>query len=174
METLKALSLRKSVRAYKPEQIPDEVLNIIIKAGFQAPVASCKYDSLYITIVQNPEIMKEVMIATSDLVFKMLNVRKNVDFGAKTLIIVSSAPAMMPGIDYANAACVLENMVLAATDQGVDSLIWGGAATAVNQDGRLKKMLDIPDGFNPLLCASFGYATQTEQPKEHVINSSRI
>lgn len=69
----------------------------------------------------------------------------------------------MPGIDYANAACVLENMVPAATDQGVNSLIWGGAATAVNQNGLLKKLLEIPDGFKPLLCASFGYAAKSEQ-----------
>lgn len=174
METLKALSLRKSVRAYKPEQITDEILNLIIKAGFQAPVATCKYDSLHITIVQNPVIMEKVINATSDLVFKMLNIRKNVDFGAKTLIIVSSTPAIMPGIDYANAACVLENMVIAATDQGVDSLIWGGTATAVNQNDTLKKLLEIPDGFNSLLCASFGYATKSEYSKEHSININRI
>ena len=31
METLKTISLRKSVRSYKPEQISDEILDIIIK-----------------------------------------------------------------------------------------------------------------------------------------------
>lgn len=132
METLKTISLRKSVRSYKPEQITDDVLDIIIKAGFKAPVASNKYDSLHITIVQDSQILKQIAATASDMVFKMLNVRKNMDFGAKTLIIVSSMPAMMPGIEYANAACVLENMVLAATDQKVDSIIWGGAA-AISQ-----------------------------------------
>ena len=174
METTKAILLRKSVRAYTPEQISDKVLDTILQSGFRAPVASNKYDSLHITIVQNPEILKQIMTIASNMVYKILNVKKNVDFGAKTLIIVSSTPAMMPGIEYANAACVLENMVLAATDQNVDSIIWGGAAAAVNGDETLKKVLTIPDGFTPLLCASFGYAINDELPKEHTIAWNRI
>lgn len=174
METAKAILLRKSVRAFKSEQVSDEVLDTILQAGFKAPVASNKYDSLHITIVQNTEVLKRIMDAASDMVYKILNVRKDMDFGAKTLIIVSSAPAVMPGIEYANAACVLENMVLAATDQNVDSIIWGGAAAAVKEDGTLKKELAIPDGFTPLLCASFGYAVNDESPKEHTIAWNRI
>lgn len=59
METLKAISLRKSVRSYKAEQISDEILETIIKAGFKAPVASNKYDSIHITVVQKTEILKK-------------------------------------------------------------------------------------------------------------------
>lgn len=40
METLEAISLRKSVRAYKDEQISNEILDSILKAGCQAPVGS--------------------------------------------------------------------------------------------------------------------------------------
>ena len=76
---------------------------------------------------------------------------------------------MMPGIEYANAACVLENMVLAAADQKIDSIIWGGAAVAIKQSTTLKELLHIPAGYEPVLCASFGYATEYEAPKEHTI-----
>ena len=174
METTKAISLRKSVRSFKPEQISDEVLSTIIKAGFHAPVASNKYDTLHITIVQNAELLKQIAIATSKMVYEMIKVRKNMDFGAKTLIIISSTPATMPGIEYANAACVLENMVLAATDQKIDSIIWGGAAAAITQDTLLKKTLEIPNGFSPVLCASFGFATNLESPKEHTISLNKV
>ncbi len=104
----------------------------------------------------------------------MLKVKKDMDFGAKTLVIISSIPANIPGIEYANVACVLENMVIAATDQKVDSIIWGGAATAVKQDISLKKLLNIPEGFDPILCASFGYAKELEEPKKHTISINRI
>lgn len=174
METSKAILLRKSVREYKPEKISDEVLDTILQSGFKAPVASNKYDSLHITIIQNTELLKRIINATSDMVYKILNVRKNMDFGAKTLIIISSTPAVMPGIEYANAACILENMVLTATDQSVDSIIWGGAAAAIKEDEALKKSLGIPDGFTPILCASFGYAINDEIQKEHTIAWNRI
>lgn len=174
METLKAISLRKSVRSFKPEQISDETLNTIITAGFHAPVASNKYDTLHITVVQNSELLKQIGEATSKMIYEMMKIRKNMDFGAKTLIIISSTPATMPGIEYANAACVLENMVLAATDQKVDSIIWGGAAVTITRDTPLKKSLEIPDGFSPVLCASFGYATNIESPKEHTISLNKV
>ena len=51
----------------------------------------------------------------------------------------------MPGIEYANAACVLENMVLAATDQKIDSILWDGAVAA-----------------------------ESEMPKEHTISVNRV
>lgn len=37
------------------------------------------------------------------------------NFGAPTMIVVSSKPAVFPGIEYANAACVIENMAIATT-----------------------------------------------------------
>ena len=124
--------------------------------------------------MQNPDLLKQIAISTSDMVYKILKVKKDMDFGAKTLIIISSASAMMPGIEYANATCILENMVLAAADQNVDSILWGGAAAAVSQDSSLKKQLGIPDGFTPLLCASFGYAANSEMPKEHAISYNKV
>lgn len=50
----------------------------------------------------------------------------------------------MPGIEYANAACVLENMVLAATDQKIDSILWDGAVAAVKRLRSLKCRKSIP------------------------------
>lgn len=174
METLKAILSRKSVRAYKPEQISEKTLEMILQAGCHAPVASGQYDAIQITVVQDPEILKQLAQISSDMVYDLLNVRKNMDFGAKTLIIVSSLPAKMPGIEYANAACILENMVLAAADQNVDSLLWGGAAAAAGQNAEIKKKLGIPENYKPLLCASFGYAAVQEGPKTHTISVNRV
>ncbi len=86
METMKAIAWRKSVRSYKPDQIPDEVLNTILKAGSSAPVASGKYDSLHITVVQNKEIINKI----SDAIFELLNGKVSMAFGAPTIIFVSS------------------------------------------------------------------------------------
>lgn len=143
METLEAISQRKSVRTYKPKQILDEALGTIVKAGFKAPVGSGQYDSLHITIIQNEDILKRLAAATSDSVYKMRKVRKNMDFGARTLIMLSSKPTMLPGIEYANAACVLENMVLAATDQKIDSILWAAATVVVKQDIYLEYRMNL-------------------------------
>lgn len=60
------------------------------------------------------------------------------------IFLVSSVPAVMPGIKYANVACVLEKVVLAATDQKIDSILWDGAVAAVKRLRSLKCRKSIP------------------------------
>ena len=174
MNTLEAIAKRTSIRAYKPDQIPEDALQAILKAGMAAPVGSGAYDSLHITIVQNTELLNEIATATNEMIFKMLGRKMDKNFGAPTMIIVSSKPAMMPGIEYANVSTVLENMALAATDMGIDNIIWAGAAGAVAQSEELSGKVGIPDGFKPVLCASFGYAVTPAVGKEHSISVNRV
>lgn len=171
METMKAIARRKSARSYKQDQIPNEVLNTILAAGYAAPVASGKYDSLHLTVIQNKEMLGKI----SDSISAMMKKKNAMSFGAPTLIIVSSKEPHFPGIDYANAGCVLENMVIAATDQKVDSVLFGGAAVAVKGNEELRKELLIPHDFHPVLSLALGYATVPNQTeKVHEIATSYI
>lgn len=125
-------------------------------------------------MVQNKEILKQILNATSDFVSKILGHRKDMDFGAKTLIIISGTTGAMLGMEYANAGCIVENMLLAATSMGINNIVWAGAAAVISQDDDLKQLLGIPETFNPLLCASFGYAVNAELPKKHTVCINRV
>ena len=171
METIKAISKRKSVRSYKQNQIPEEVLNIILNAGCSAAVASGKYETLHLTIVQDKRIIEKI----SDAISKFLNKENAMSYGAPTMIFVSSIEPHVPGIEFANAGTILQNMAIAATDQGVDSVIMGGAAFAVRSNDELRKELGIPDGFNPVLNIVLGYAAIPDDTKqEHEISMNRV
>ena len=56
MDTLNAIFSRTSVRAYRPVQIPQNALKLILEAGCAAPVVFGSYDSLPITVIQNHEV----------------------------------------------------------------------------------------------------------------------
>ena len=174
MKTLEAIAKRKSTRSYTSQQIPEEALEVILKAGSAAPVAMAKYDSLHITVVQNPELLAKINNATADMMEKLLGVRKNTDFGAKTLLFVSSTEVHRPGTDHANAGIVMENMVLAATALGIDSVILGGAPGAVAGNPELMKALGIPEGYRPLLGCFLGYGAEETPVKEHSICVNRV
>ena len=174
MNTLEAISVRYSCRKYKAEQIPEETLETILKAGMAAPVGSAAYDTLHITVVQKRELFEKINSEVTELIFKMIGKKMDKSFGAPVMIFISSRPAMMPGMEYANAACVLENMALAATALGIDNIIWGGASAAVAASDELKKELEIPEGFNPVLCLFLGYAVEKEAAKEHTISVNRM
>ena len=174
MNTLEAIKKRVSIRTYRPEQIPEEALQTILKAGMAAPVGSGAYDSLHLTVIQDMDILNEISDAVNEMIFKMLGRRMNKNFGAPTMIVVSAKPGRMPGIEMANAATVLENMALAATDMGIDNIIWGGASAVLAQNSELRAKVQIPDGFQPTLVASFGYAVTAEPAKQHSIPVNRV
>lgn len=174
MNAIESIMKRTSVRAYKTEQIGDKELQTILQAGMAAPVSSNAYDTLHMTVVQDREVFPIIDKAVSDMIFNMMGKRMNKSFGAPTMVFVSSKPAMMPGVEYANAACVLENMAIAATSLGVANIIWGGAAAAVAQDESLRKKLEIPEGYNPLLCISLGHAKEDEPAKKHEIGIDTV
>ena len=174
MNTLEAIAKRVSVRAYKPEQIPEDALQAILMAGMAAPVGMSAYGDLHLTVIQDMDILNEIGEAVNEMIFKTFGKRINKNFGAPTMVVVSSKPGRAPGGEMANTATVLENMAIAATDLGIDNIIQGGASAVIAQDPALRKKVAIPDGFTPVLAASFGYAVTQEAPKHHEISVNRI
>ena len=174
MDTIQAICSRTSTRSYRDEQVGADALQTILEAGMSAPVGSGAYDSLHLTVVQNRELFSKIDKAVSDLIFSMSGKRMNKKFGAPTMVFVSSKPATVSGLEYANAACVLENMAIAATGLGIDSIIWGGAAAAVAQNEELTAKLEIPAGYKPVLCISLGYGKNEAHSSVHEITVNRV
>lgn len=174
MEVLEAITKRTSTRKFKENQISEENLQAILKAGMAAPVGSGLYESLHITIIQNMEILNIIGDAVTEMVSKKFGKRMDKNFGAPTMIVVSSKPAVFPGIEYANAACVAENMAIAATSLGIDNVVWAGPTAVISKDTAIRNAVRIPDGYSPVLCISFGYGAEENTPKKHEITSNRI
>ena len=174
MNALEAITKRVSVRSYKPEQITEEELQTILQAGCAAPIAMAQYETLHITVVQNPQMLKKIYDNATEHVFKVMNVRKNFDFGAPTLILISSAPVLRPGMQYTNSGCVIENMAIAATELGIGSVVLAGAPFALAENEALQRELCIPEGFVPVLGIALGYSAGEEPAKQHTIAITRI
>ena len=174
MNTLESIFKRVSTRAYTTQQIPEEALQTILDAGCAAPVAMAQYEALHITVVQNRELIKKIQDTGAEMMFKMTGLRKDMDYGEQTMIIISSMPPLRPGMEFTNAGCIIENMVLAATDLGIDSVVLAGAPSALALNEQLQRELNIPEGFKPILGASFGYGVEPTPAKKHTISINRV
>ena len=174
METLEAITKRYSCRKFTSEPISEENLQTILQAGMAAPVGTGAYDSLHFTVIQNKTFLNEIGEAVSAMMEKILGRKMDKNFNEAALVVVSAKPGTMPGIEMANAGCVLENMLIAATSLGIDNIIHGGAAMAISQNADMLARLNLPEGFKPVLCASFGYPAEKENTKEHTITVNRI
>jgi nitroreductase len=157
METLKTIAKRKSTRAFSPEKpIAKADLDRILAAGCAAPVGAADYASIHLTVIQNQGLLDKINKAVQ-AAFK---IDRNVLYGAPVLVLVSSSEPKFPNVQYANAACIIENMLLAAADAGIDSVYLWGPATVIAQNSELRKALGIPDGCTPVSGAALGYAIE--------------
>lgn len=170
MEWKELMTTRQSCRAYIDEQITTAQLKAILQAGCAAPVARGKFEQLQITVVQNKELLEQIDQAAKqsygDDSFSCTR-------GAPTVILVSVqeeqgqiSPMMM-----ASAACVVENMHLAATDLGLGS-VYLGSIQAVNNSFEMLYKLKLQDGFWPVLALAVGNAV--EPAAQRVVPMTKI
>ncbi len=174
MEALEAIAKRYSCRKFNANPISEEDLQKILKAGMSAPAGMGAYNSLRITVIEDKAFLNEIGDAVSAMVENVLGRKMNKNFGESALVLVSAKSGNIPGIELTNAGCVLENMVIAATSLGIDSIIHGGASMLFSKNAEMLAKLNLPDGFVPVLAASFGYAEVKEEPKEHTIIVNRL
>ncbi len=83
----------------------------------------------------------------------------------------------IPNVELANAACVIENMTLAATDSDIGSVYILGALCAFGADQSLVKELNLPEGFVPVSGIVLGYPSEPftyEKGIKHTIKTNII
>lgn len=156
MDTMKAIAKRKSTRAFAPGKPVDKAtLETILAAGCAAPVGNADYASLHMTVISDPAALKSIDAATK----AVTGADDSLLYGAPAFVVLSAAAEQKaPNIQYANVGCILENMMLAAADAGVDSVYLWGAPTIMAGSADLCKQLGIPDGFTPISGVALGYA----------------
>ena len=164
MEWKELMQTRQSCRAYIDEQITTAQLKDILQAGYAAPVARGKFEQLQITVVQNRELLEKIDRAAKqsygDDSFSCTR-------GAPTVILVSvrEDQGQISPMMLASAACVVENMHLAATDLGLDS-VYLGSIQAVNNSFEVLYDLKLQDGFWPVLALAVGNAAKPAEKRE--------
>lgn len=156
MELEKVLKLRCTTRKYKPEIISDADLQLILAAAQNAPVALGDDKTTHITVVRDPELMSQIREAC---MVKSRKTGKPVDplYGAQTMIFVSATDISDDHIEYSNAACIIENMILQATALELGSTyIWGCLRKLRANEAVLAK-LKLPEGYQILSALAVGY-----------------
>lgn len=159
METLQALATRKSIRCYLNQSVEQEKIDKILQAANQAPVAG----EFRITVVRNPELLRQINNATLDAMKnsgnEFLMSRANLEgyqplYGAPVLIVLSSKPTVYSQI---NTACSATNMVNAATALGLGSCFIVSPTLVLQGDDEYSRKIGIPEGNKPLCCVLIGY-----------------
>lgn len=166
-EVIQNILNRRSVRVYSSDQLKQEDLDLILKAGLYSP-SGCNFQSWHFTVIQNKEIIskmnadtKKVLLESGNDRFKDYagNEEYDVYYKAPTVIVISGEKsALVPQIDCAAAT---ENMLLAAESLGIGTC-WIGLASFLFKSDKCKeykKLLQIPDEYEPYYAITLGYKT---------------
>lgn len=153
---------RRSVRAYKDEQIKEEELQAILDAGLWAPSAH-NSQPWHFTVVQDAKLishMNEISLqgmARSEVnwIARMGQSGRDIFYGAPTVIVVSGKKEnfLEPIIDCSAAT---QNLLLAAESLNIGSC-WIGLIRFFFDDKEEVKKLQLPEGSQPFYAVCLGY-----------------
>ena len=160
-EVLKALRARRSVRAYRPEQIKDEELKAVLEAGTYAPTGMGWQDP-WIVAVQDPEIIAQLVRMNA----KAMGTTGNPYYGAPTIVLVFASPVEKVPFSVCDGSLVLGNMMLAAYSIGLGSCwIHREREMFETDEGKaLMRKFGLPDGLIGIGSIALGYAAVPPSP----------
>ena len=158
-ETIKILLERRSVRGYKEDLVPEEVLNEILEAGEYAPSGMGQQGTLMV-VTQNPELVAKLSKMNADV----MGTESDPFYGAPTVVVVFADSNMPTCVE--NGSLVMGNLMNAAHALGVDSC-WIHRAREVfaSEEGKaLKAEWSVPESYVGIGHCVLGYRSG-EYPK---------
>ncbi len=151
-EVLKALKTRRSIRAYKSEQITDAELEQVLEAGKYAASANGRQGTILVA-VQSPEMIKKLSKMNAEVM------GKNIDpyYGAPTIVLVFADSDFGPYVE--DGSCVIQNMMVAAHSLGLGSCwIHREKEMFRTEEGKaLKREWGVPDSYEGVGSCILGY-----------------
>ena len=147
MDVHQAIKIRRSVRSYKPDSVPEEKLKKVLEAARLAPSAHNEQEWKFV-VVKNAEKRK-----------KLAEAALSQDFvGEVPVVIVAVAlepeEVMSSGVpNYAvDLAIAVDHMTLAAVEEGLGTC-WVGAFS----QEKVKKVLGIPERHKVVVLLPLGF-----------------
>ena len=146
MDIYEIIEKRRSVRAFRDDPVPDDMLERILNAGRMAPSAHNAQDYKFI-VVKDPGIRKEISDACSEQKFIaeppviIVGVSTNPEY-----MLASNVPS------YAmDVAIALDHITLAAVEEGLGTC-WVGSFSQEN----IKAILGIPENHKVVAVLPLG------------------
>ena len=169
-DVLNKIKTRRSVRKYKPDMVPQDVIDKIIEAGLYA-ANGMGYQNTIIIQVTNKELRDEIVKLNCEIG----GWKEGFDpfYGAPAMLIVLAKK------DWRNkvydGSLVMGNLMLAAHELGVGSCWIHRAKEEFETDwGRnLLKSLGIEEEYDCIGHCAIGYV-DGEYPKAHEIKENRV
>ena len=151
---LDMLLTRRSVRAYKPDPVPEALLEEVLRAGTYAPTGGGRQSPVLVAVTD-----KAARDEISRLNAAVMGKDTDPYYGAPVLVLALADPASSTWVE--DASCALENMMLAAHALGLGS-VWVHREREIFDSEAGKALLrawSLPETLRGVGSIALGYAS---------------
>ena len=161
---------RRSVRAYKEQAVPRELLEQVVECGINAPNAM-NAQQWEVRVVESKawidkatEAYKQSVKGTPAEKMVAEPSFKNMFRNAPAVIFIGHKPSKYTAVD---CGLMAENMMLAAQSLGLGTVCMASPVMFLTQPAGAEFLssLSFSDGYEPLICIGIGYADEAPAAK---------
>jgi len=151
METLNAISTRRSIRQFTSQEIPEDLVEKILRAGMQAPSAR-NYQPWHFIVINDRKILDKI---------PLVHPYAEMMYQATLAILVCGDLNLEKSVEYCaiNCSAATQNILLAAHDLRLGA-VWLGVYPREERTKGLIKVFNIPDNIVPISLIACGYPAE--------------
>lgn len=157
MDGIKAILDRRSIRAYTDEQVPDVVIENLLKAGMYAPSAMNSQPWEFL-VIREPEKKKQ-----ASKLGRYWGMLEGAPLGIIVMANLNGYKASTSEFFIQDCSAATENILLAAHAQGLGA-VWLGLYPKQDRMQGLREMFGIPEDIIPFSLISIGHPAETKRP----------
>jgi nitroreductase len=162
MDAMEAILTRRSIRKYRPEVVPTELIDQLLAAGMSAPSAQHKNPWQFVVITDR-KVMDEI---------PKFHPYSNMLKEAPLAFCVCGDIAIAPQYWVQDCSAVAENILIAARALGLGG-VWLGVYPIPERVSGLRNLLKLPENIMPLGLLSIGYPAE-EKPRSAGLEPARV
>jgi nitroreductase len=164
METLKAISTRRSIRQFTSQEISEDLVEKILRAAMQAPSAR-NYQPWQFIITNDRTILDKI---------PQVHPYAEMMVQAALAILVCGDLKLEKSVEYCavNCSAATQNILLAAHDLGLGA-VWLGIYPREERIKGLKNLFNLPDHIIPISLIACGHPAE-KLPAEERFKKERI
>ena len=153
MELMEAISRRRSIRKYRPDPVPQELVDYVLEAARLAPSWA------------NTQCWKFVVVTDAE-VKQRLGEAGNAWTAQAPVIIAACADPTKPATKrdqpyyLLDIGIAMEHLVLAATERGLGTC-WVGAF----DEQKAREALGVPEGIRVVATTPLGFPAESPEPR---------
>jgi len=157
-EKLDCIFGRRSIRAYTPEPVSDELVQKLLEAAMAAPSAAAT-DPWRFVVVRNRGLLSRIT--------EVLPYGKMLGSAALGIMVCGDLEAAHgKELSYLLQDCsaAIENLLLAAHMMGLGAC-WLGVHPRAERVERMRDILKLKESMIPVSCISVGYPAEIKEPR---------